>query len=339
MQNNKLNHVLKTVSRSFYLSIRILPSAMREPVSIAYLLARAADSIADTAMLDHNKRLEYLLNFKHLLVDSNLKQKQLQDLQSVVSNIEHAGERELLSQLSNVLMAYQQLSPKDHEAVEKVVYTLTTGMEKDLHFFKSEEIIKALPDDDTLDEYTYYVAGCVGEFWTDLSIIHTPSLSHWHQKNMSQLGIEFGKALQLTNILRDIAKDVKLNRCYLPGSDLKKYSFSPDMLFDKQYNRQLTPVILKWLKQADQYFDSAEIYLLNIPRHCFRLRLAALWPIIIGLATLKLIKEKKNYLDADTNVKVKRKWVYKMLLMSIPAVLSNTLLRYWIKSLRNHYPT
>ena len=40
--------MLRSVSRSFYLSLRILPAALREPLSLAYLLARATDTIADT---------------------------------------------------------------------------------------------------------------------------------------------------------------------------------------------------------------------------------------------------------------------------------------------------
>src|SRR3954464_2793256 len=40
--------ILRSVSRSFYLWVRLLPSGLREPVGLAYLLARATDSIADT---------------------------------------------------------------------------------------------------------------------------------------------------------------------------------------------------------------------------------------------------------------------------------------------------
>ena len=39
--------LLKSVSRSFYLSMRFLPLAMREPISLGYLLARFSDTIAD----------------------------------------------------------------------------------------------------------------------------------------------------------------------------------------------------------------------------------------------------------------------------------------------------
>jgi farnesyl-diphosphate farnesyltransferase len=59
-----LGPLLKGVSRSFYLTLRVLPAGMRDPVGLAYLLARAADTIADTALLSPEKRLEFLLAFR-----------------------------------------------------------------------------------------------------------------------------------------------------------------------------------------------------------------------------------------------------------------------------------
>src|SRR5437667_10905784 len=52
--------ILARVSRSFYLSIRLLPQKLRDPVSLGYLLARAADTIADTAELPIELRVEKL---------------------------------------------------------------------------------------------------------------------------------------------------------------------------------------------------------------------------------------------------------------------------------------
>lgn len=348
-QNKTLNCILKSVSRSFYLSIRILPKTMREPIGIAYLLARAADAITDVdisaasknlnnvANLNSEQQLNCLLDLRALL--STPAYKKPSSLDAITQAVDHEGEKILLSLLPDIFIAYYSLSPTDHHAVKKVVTTLTMGMEKDLQFFTQAQgkktHINALPNDAALDEYTFYVAGCVGEFWTELSIHHTPALQHWQRKKMSHLGIQFGKALQLTNILRDIAKDAKLNRCYLPETDLQQYNLTTDMLLDKNNNQNFLPVISKWLKQADLHFNDAEEYLLSIPSLSLRLRLASLWPILIGLATLKRIKEKENFLDINVNVKVKRSWVYKMLILSVPAAFSNTLLRYWIKTLRN----
>ena len=55
-----LSTLLKKVSRSFYLSMAILPNQLRLPISLAYLIARAADTIADTSIIPSFKRSDYL---------------------------------------------------------------------------------------------------------------------------------------------------------------------------------------------------------------------------------------------------------------------------------------
>ena len=58
MRQKTLNtrQLLHGVSRSFGLSIRLLPQALREPVGLAYLLARATDTVADTAHVAREER-------------------------------------------------------------------------------------------------------------------------------------------------------------------------------------------------------------------------------------------------------------------------------------------
>ena len=52
--------LLRGVPRSFYLSIRLLPAPLRRPVAVAYLLARATDTVADTATLPADTRRDLL---------------------------------------------------------------------------------------------------------------------------------------------------------------------------------------------------------------------------------------------------------------------------------------
>src|ERR1700677_146430 len=59
-----LGPLLKGVSRSFYLTLRVLPAGMRDPISLGYLLARAADTIADTSLIPPGQRLELLLSLR-----------------------------------------------------------------------------------------------------------------------------------------------------------------------------------------------------------------------------------------------------------------------------------
>ena len=67
---------LRDVSRSFYLSIRVLPAGLQGPIGLAYLLARAADTIADTALLRPDDRLRLLLLFRAQL-ETALRQRRL----------------------------------------------------------------------------------------------------------------------------------------------------------------------------------------------------------------------------------------------------------------------
>src|ERR1700686_1008948 len=59
--------ILRSVSRSFYLSIRILPQRLREPVALAYLLARATDTVADTARIPWATRAQTLQMLSNMI--------------------------------------------------------------------------------------------------------------------------------------------------------------------------------------------------------------------------------------------------------------------------------
>jgi farnesyl-diphosphate farnesyltransferase len=62
-----LRAILKRVSRSFYLTLVVVPSSLRGPVGLAYLLARAADTIVDTRIIPRADRLHYLDLFREEL--------------------------------------------------------------------------------------------------------------------------------------------------------------------------------------------------------------------------------------------------------------------------------
>jgi len=80
---------------------------------------------------------------------------------------------------------------------------------------------------EALDRYIYLVAGCVGEFWTRITVAHTPALRGWDVAEMSACGVRFGKALQLTNVLRDCPRDLRIGRCYFPRDLLAQAGLRP----------------------------------------------------------------------------------------------------------------
>ena len=339
--NRLLTDVLKSVSRSFYLSIRILPRGMREPVAVAYLLARAADTIADTRALPPSRRLEKLLAFRSLvsLVDSGGAG---QSIAEIVGELDtrsdgvSAGERTLLGHTDSLFSLLAGLPEADRQHVSKVVVTLTRGMELDLTSFPPEYSgeVGALESPEQLDGYTYLVAGCAGEFWTRVAMAHEPRLASWDTGEMAALGVRFGKALQLTNVLRDVPRDLRIGRCYLPAEELAASGLAPPNLLEPANADRARAVLVPWIRTALGHFEAAESYVLATPRSCARLRLAALWPVLLGLATLEKLALNGQWLDPDRPSRVRRQWVYGMMARSVVVVRSDTLVRQWIHGLR-----
>ena len=331
-----LKGLLRGVSRSFYLTVRVLPSSLRQPVGLAYLLARAADTIADTRLLSPRRRLDHLLVFRDQL-EGPARLKPLQQIEvELTENQSVREERELLMSLPAAFSLLEGLSAPDRYLVRVVVWSLTLGMEADLITFPAEDsgLVGCIEDAAALDRYIYQVAGCVGEFWTAITTAHVPALKAWDSQRMSDTGVAFGKALQLTNVLRDVPRDLRIGRCYLPRVDLAAIGMAPEELLDPAKGTAARPVLVAWLQATMEYYASAEQYLLAIPRRCLRLRLAVLWPILIGLATLARLARNERWLDPACPSRVGRGWVYLSLALSWPGVHSNRILSAWIARLR-----
>ena len=336
-----LGPVLRDVSRSFYLTLRVLPAPLREPIGLAYLLARAADTIADSRALTTASRLTRLLAFRDL-VRGPADQETLESItQATRTGSPTAEELALLDSLPQAFACLEGLEAADQERVRSVVVTLTLGMETDLTVFPSEDsgAVAALPSAADLDRYVYLVAGCVGEFWTGVTVAHEPRLREWREAEMSAIGVGFGKALQLTNVLRDVPRDLRMGRCYLPADELAGAGLLEYDLLDPAAGQQARQVVVPWVQQALEHFNAAECYLLATPRRCLRLRLAVLWPILLGLATLSLLVRNEHWLDPEQPSRVSRRWVYWMMARSAAVVSSDALLRRWIGSLRQRVQT
>ena len=331
-----LTDLLKSVSRAFYLSLRVLPRGLREPVGLAYLLGRAADTIADTRALPPSERMDHLLRFRQQ-VKGEGDPAALDTIATAVAGRQpRESERRLLESLGQAFELLAEMSDHDAHMVRTVVETLTRGMELDLTTFPAEDSgdMAALKTIEALDGYTYLVAGCVGEFWTDITVDHTDALGHWDRGEMGALGVRFGKALQLTNVLRDVPADLRIGRCYLPESSLADAGLAPSDLLTPGRAEQARPVLVDGIRTALSHFGAAEEYLVAIPRRCVRLRLAAVWPILIGLGTLEALVRNTRWLDPTRPSKVTRPWVYRMVGISLLGIGSNRFMRAWTTRLK-----
>lgn len=278
--------LLQSVSRSFYLTIRFLPPTMRQAVGVAYLLARATDSVADTSCADKKQRA-FCLRQMGQAIGKRLSQKELRDLLTTLAeemaiHQQNPAERRLLGKdFGDCLEELESLPAGQAALVRQVLQTIVEGQLWDIDYFSAERT-QVESDSDTC-RYTYQVAGCVGEFWTKLGI---EAMGEAFINDLSQAGIlcqaaiRYGQGLQLINILRDRAEDAARGRSYLCSS--------PRL----------------WLERAERYMDDGVSYSCRL--RSFRLRFASMLPALIGIKTLSALRNSPE----GMRVKIPRRAVY-----------------------------
>src|SRR5437667_5387507 len=114
---NLRGSILASVSRSFYLSIRLLPKKLRDPVSLGYLLARASDTIADTTELPIELRTEKLRLLARGIQGEALGDA-IVDLSAALAPLQkNKAERTLIKSVQPLLALLEQSDVLDREAV------------------------------------------------------------------------------------------------------------------------------------------------------------------------------------------------------------------------------
>lgn len=326
------------MSRSFYLSLAILPRDVREPIRLAYLLARAADTVADTRLIPRSDRASHLWTLRLAFAGRPADAGGV--ARACAARQAHAPERQLLERVDEILARVRALPADDLTAVRAVLATITEGMLFDLSRFPGDDptSLAALETLEDLDRYTYLVAGCVGEFWTALHLAHRRRLAGWDRATMTAAGVRFGKALQLTNVLRDVPGDLRHGRCYLPARELVPLGLVPRDLLDPERARRARPLLERLLRMALDHYDVAWRYTLAVPRAEWRLRLACAWPLLIGLATLGAIAVHPNPLAAAAPIKISRSAVRALVARSSVTVWSNRSLAADAARLRARIP-
>ena len=125
-------------------------------------------------------------------------------------------------------------------------FELIKGMEMDLQ----TDRYKSFED---LQLYCYRVASTVGLMCIEIFGYNHPSTK--------QFAVDLGIALQMTNILRDIGKDAKNGRIYLPQEDLVKFNYSEQEILSLVYNDNFKDLMIYESGRAKQYFNSATAHL------------------------------------------------------------------------------
>jgi farnesyl-diphosphate farnesyltransferase len=310
-----LDLLLKDVSRSFYLTLRVLPSGIRPQIGLAYLLARATDTIADTDLVGLEGRMEALHKLRERILG---RRAEPVDLSLMARQQGLPAERILLQRIEEAVGLLNRFEPPDRERIRSVVETITSGQELDLRRFggAAPPNVIALETDAELEDYTYRVAGCVGEFWTRMCCAHLFKPGRVDEAFLLKAGLRFGQGLQLVNILRDLPADFKTGRCYIPSQSLARVGLKPSDLLNASVEPRFKPLYLEYLLKAELNLAEGWAYTNALPRACPRIRLACAWPLLIGQKTIQKLRV-SHVLDGAMRIKITRPEIRSVLVKSI----------------------
>jgi farnesyl-diphosphate farnesyltransferase len=189
----------------------------------------------------------------------------------------------------------------------------------DLQRFSETAEITALPTAGDLNEYTFLVAGSVGEFWTRLGFRHVRNFATRLEDEMLALGKSYGMGLQLVNILRDAGADLRAGRCYFPEEELISAGLSPAQVLSEPEPFQ--PIYESWITKAEGGLESGMQYSLAIGNR--RVRAATVLPALIGTRTLALLRE-AGASALHRRIKVSRREVRRIIASTAIAFASRT---------------
>ena len=281
-----MKRVLADVSRSFSLSLRLLPKEMRSATSLGYLLARASDTLADVAEAAPDRRLAWLDGLAADVAEGAARCGAWRDEALAAMDATppgerpraHRGEQVLLSRFDDCLAWLTELPDGEAAAVRRVLATIVSGQRLDIERFgQATRENPVVLSEEELDDYTFRVAGCVGRFWTQLGMLTLGTrFTNVAREELENQDVEFGKALQMVNILRDLPADLAAGRCYLPVAD--------------PHDRQgLLSAHREWVGRTASAVKAGSAYSLMLKG--IRLRAATLLPALLAEKTLGLLEE------------------------------------------------
>lgn len=308
--------ILPKVSRTFALNIVQLEGDTYRAVTIIYLLFRIADTFEDNLFQKENEKIKTLLYFAGIFEENKDLSERLNLYESLKFQWEEEScEKALVENGDKVLNCYFDLPAEYRRIIDPLLVESVQGMAKfQKKKMESSSKIFQLQDIKEVEEYCYYVAGIVGIMLTRIFSLQKGILPI--KNELEKYQVQFGLALQLTNILKDWQKDLNRGWCYIPASIINlKDIDSPKTNIDKQQDVIIT--LIPWLLS---YFDAALKYIETLPINERSIRRFCIIPFVLAYKTL-------NYLMKMEGDKIPREEVPKILELCRHYANSNKLLR------------
>ncbi|HVS01549.1 MAG TPA: squalene/phytoene synthase family protein [Thermoanaerobaculia bacterium] len=213
---DRIDDLLAKTSRTFALSIPLLPEPTRRQVAVAYLLFRIADTFEDATLWGPRRQGRALLELAMLLAEGSEGAAAEAKAAAWRSSppLGHAGYLELLEETPRVVASFHRLAAQSRHILRRHLRRTLAGMAWVARRRRGGSDLR-LADLGELRGYCYVVAGIVGEMLTDVYLHDHRSLAPVAEALRQRAAI-FGEGLQLVNILKDAAVDAGEGRVFLP---------------------------------------------------------------------------------------------------------------------------
>jgi farnesyl-diphosphate farnesyltransferase len=296
-------HILQGVSRTFALTIPVLPATLYRAVANAYLLCRIADTIEDDAELPLEAKRSFCRDFLAAVQGETDGSRFATELGPRLAPHNSNAERDLIANTPRVLRITHSLSATQRAALERCVRVMSDGMV----FYQGQETLDGLADQIAMDRYCYYVAGVVGEMLTELFCEHCPGLRA-RKSELMRLGVSFGQALQMTNILKDVWEDRARGACWLPRDLFLQHGLHLSELQPGAGGEGYAHAMRSLVAIAHGHLRNALTYTTRFPAEEVGIRKFCLWALGMALLTLRKIHANPNY-HSGQEVKISRRSV------------------------------
>ena len=203
---------------NFYFSFFSLPHLQRDAIETIYAFCRLTDDIVDEGSNEKEQHAKLL--------------QWTDELKRALYGVSRYS---LLNKLVSIIHRFN--IPVEH------FYELIKGMEMDL-------TQKRYGTFGELELYCYRVASTVGLICAEVF--------GYHQQKTKEYAVNLGKALQLTNILRDVKDDAKRGRIYLPLEDLQRFGYTEEELLRFEVNDKFRALMKFECARAREYFRKAK---------------------------------------------------------------------------------
>jgi farnesyl-diphosphate farnesyltransferase len=318
------HQILPRVSRTFALCIPLLPSDLDYATLIAYLVCRVADTIEDAVSLTPDRKAALLGAWASALEDAGSGE----GLVGTVFPTPAGDDERLVNDADVVLREFRRLPPSHRDAVRPWVREMCTGM---------AEFVRRPPGGlgtvEDLDRYTYYVAGTVGHLLTRLFRLHDPRPAEGRYQRLEALATSFGRGLQLTNIIKDVADDRRRGFSFIPRQLCLLAGIRPEDLQDERHRGEARRVVLALIEKAKRHLTDALAYSTTLPRRLYGVRLFCLTSLFFAVRTLRLAERDAHLLDPAHKVKISRADVYRTLAATRLVAPSNHMVRAYFRLL------